>query len=963
MKELKKAQMGMIAILTVMLVSIKRRLPATRRLSSGITTTLALAGIVLLVAAGGASANGVCVGEHYNFSCGDVVNESCTLNASMICTDNSKAGLYIGADDIVIDGAGFSMTGSKSAAACGAAILGAQGQTTPEKHSGIYNGYDGGVIPVSHDNVVVKDLEIEYFCTGIAIGDGSFATDIDNMTVTGCYIHDCGESTKLDHGIHMVYTNNCNITKNEISYIEGTGDGCSGGGNGIFLYGVDEGGATRGHWNNFTCNYLHHTNKSGWFSKHMCKYNTISYNNATHNNQSGIMPKCEKTNYNEFEYNNMSYNGLNGFYLGGDNNIIRYNTMINNGAEGLGLKGTADSNTITNNTACGNGGTGDMAWTDVTNIGDSNTCDSGPTGACDWSCGSLAQVYFDFDNDGYYSDDSADCSCGNTVGVGSCGNPGLFDGSADAKASYEASCDCQWTPGTDPNDCDPSVLGEQKPDYIVTAVGIVWLDDAQYNVTYTVKNDGDAAATVESNTSITVDASIIEVMTPGLVIDKYETWIDESAGTYNITYLICNNGTRDGTQSTTTKVATEDGSTGKPDKGVPPIPQNTCIWRVANDTGGAEQVYTMGGSFDHITLTANKGGSVMTELDHTNNEWDNWFYGAVVVAIDPCPVTIGSDPSDRTTVDITLSNIVDYGSGTIHLYYDKNMVEVDSVDLGDSTDVTTNPTTFPGHGHVEISASNTDGVSNDVAFANVTFRPIASSGCTYINLTVETLYDRSYTVLQTVVTNCTEFCIEEENIPQIPSYPVATPDRILNDTPLRRARVQQNNCTNITNLSVRVTDDTEVAAVYVNLTPILGAGHEMVQMQGAPSADGYWYLDTNANYSSPILTPWSPTPYSLNVMAKDIYNNWNNGSNFELTVLRRGDVSGVAPTKAPDNVVDDLDYFFIAKYTVGLESEYEMYRNDRRCRGEIVSDASWNGIDMADALYIAMYHVDKGPLP
>jgi flagellar biosynthesis component FlhA len=71
MKELKKAQMGMIAILTVMLVSMKRRLP-TRRFSSGITTTLALAVMVLLVAAGTVSAadcgTGIAV-----CACGDTV--------------------------------------------------------------------------------------------------------------------------------------------------------------------------------------------------------------------------------------------------------------------------------------------------------------------------------------------------------------------------------------------------------------------------------------------------------------------------------------------------------------------------------------------------------------------------------------------------------------------------------------------------------------------------------------------------------------------------------------------------------------------------------------------------------------------------------------------------------------------------------------------------------------------------
>ena len=54
MKGIGNAHQGIISVLALMLVSMKKRLPE-RRLSSG-TTTLALAGIVLLVAAGGASA-------------------------------------------------------------------------------------------------------------------------------------------------------------------------------------------------------------------------------------------------------------------------------------------------------------------------------------------------------------------------------------------------------------------------------------------------------------------------------------------------------------------------------------------------------------------------------------------------------------------------------------------------------------------------------------------------------------------------------------------------------------------------------------------------------------------------------------------------------------------------------------------------------------------------------------------
>ena len=454
--------MGMIAVMAVMLASITRRLTGTRRLSSGLTT-LALAGIVMLVAAGGASANGVCVwgdigaGEYYE--CGDLVTQSCTLNASMDCTDETVCGLIIGADGITIDGAGYSMTGDLVNATC----IGSQ--TSPcVTHSGVIN--TGG-----WDNVVVKNLEIKDFNTGVVIGTAGMGDTEENMTVTGCNIHDCGESVSVTHGIHLVGANYCTITKNEIHHIEGQGiaGGCGGGGNGIFMHGdTAQMSGIYGDYNNITCNYLHHNKKSGFFMKFQCMYCNISYNKATDNTQSGIMPKCMMSNYNTIEYNNMSGNTECGFYTAGSSNTIRYNTANNNkigiclGTAGAGPSG--GGNVITNNSACGNSDKDIGAIDPNSGYADSNTCDSSDLGGCDWSCGVnntyLVSVYYDFDEDvllgGGYS--AASCTCDNRLSVGACCNLGLFNesGAGDHCGfdlnGYDV---CILTPGTDPNDCAP----------------------------------------------------------------------------------------------------------------------------------------------------------------------------------------------------------------------------------------------------------------------------------------------------------------------------------------------------------------------------------------------------------------------------------------------------------------------------------------------------------------------------
>jgi hypothetical protein len=64
--------------------------------------------------AGPASAAGPCVGATTSFGCGEVVTESCTLNADMNCA-GFRHGLIVGAPNITIDGAGFMIDGGGTA--------------------------------------------------------------------------------------------------------------------------------------------------------------------------------------------------------------------------------------------------------------------------------------------------------------------------------------------------------------------------------------------------------------------------------------------------------------------------------------------------------------------------------------------------------------------------------------------------------------------------------------------------------------------------------------------------------------------------------------------------------------------------------------------------------------------------------------------------------------------------------
>ncbi|RKY53402.1 MAG: hypothetical protein DRP93_06605 [Candidatus Neomarinimicrobiota bacterium] len=240
------------------------------------------------------------------------------------------------------------MAGARSGPVCTVGIMGGNpGEQNPAKHSGVVNR--------QFDNVVIKNIEIANFCGGIGLGD-MVNNDVDNNTVIGCNIHECGDSAMETQGIHMVHARTCEVTKNEVYDIDGTGagSGCSGGGNGIFMYGANTG--ERGWYNNFTGNYLHNNAKSGFFMKHQCKHCTINNNKATENADGGIVLMCVESSYNTIEGNNASENVRYGIFIGSRNNTIRYNTITNNGYCGLDM-GRSDgsyNNKLYENTVCGN---------------------------------------------------------------------------------------------------------------------------------------------------------------------------------------------------------------------------------------------------------------------------------------------------------------------------------------------------------------------------------------------------------------------------------------------------------------------------------------------------------------------------------------------------------------------------------------------------------------------------------
>ena len=117
--------------------------------------------IFLISMAGGASAADCGAGTAKPVcECGDTVIGDFTFTGDMTRTDPTQHGLTIGADDIVIDGAGYTLSGTVAGTDCAPWDT---GESYPAPHCGIVNF-------ANKDNVVIKDLQIENFCTGIALG-------------------------------------------------------------------------------------------------------------------------------------------------------------------------------------------------------------------------------------------------------------------------------------------------------------------------------------------------------------------------------------------------------------------------------------------------------------------------------------------------------------------------------------------------------------------------------------------------------------------------------------------------------------------------------------------------------------------------------------------------------------------------------------------------------------------------
>ena len=109
------------------------------------------------------------------------------------------------------------------------------------------------------------------------------------------------------------------------------------------------------------------------------------------------------------------------------------------------------------------------------------------------------------------------------------------------------------------------------------------------------------------------------------------------------------------------------------------------------------------------------------------------------------------EPGDVITLPIMISDMTDYGTGTIEIEYDPAVAHVTAVTGGSMSQIAAlnMDNTI---GLAQISALNLQGVSGDIIFANVIFTA-TGSGSTQLNLDVTILGDISYNEIPVTIRN------------------------------------------------------------------------------------------------------------------------------------------------------------------------------------------------------------------
>jgi len=341
-----------------------------------------------------------CIGATTNFTCGDTVTESCTLNQSESCNGN---GFNITTASVILNCSNYNITGNGT-----------------EK-----NYY--GIITKDVDNVTVKNCQIKNFTWGIHFDTSNSSTafnntvnitnktgisseDSYNVNISKNYVEKARAGTAYDPtlnnfcnvsktsgdesgillirgngtienntfignefgsgafyhdgtetGITVCYSNNSLVQSNNIYYSDTYGFLFVNSSNNNIFYNYNDGNiltndgikVSNSHYNNLSFNIFYNNGEWGIFTVTNSRNNYIFNNTCSFNKAVGIRIGSDNNDIIKNVANNNTFNYGIYIYPGSDNNIMN-NIANNNGKFGIYLRFGTDNN-VTNNTFKNNG--------------------------------------------------------------------------------------------------------------------------------------------------------------------------------------------------------------------------------------------------------------------------------------------------------------------------------------------------------------------------------------------------------------------------------------------------------------------------------------------------------------------------------------------------------------------------------------------------------------------------------
>ncbi len=293
---------------------------------------------------------------------------------------------------------------------------------------------------------------------------------------------------------------------------------------------------------------------------------------------------------------------------------------------------------------------------------------------------------------------------------------------------------------------------------------------------------------------------------------------------------------------------------------------------------------------------------------------------------------------ESEAVPITVFDAVNMSVCVVNFTYDPTVVQVTDV-IGGDMRYSFKFNVNNGSGWMRANALDVDGLSGNVAFAYLTLTAVGNNGdVSEMEFEDSRLIDASSKEIAHSRRNGTFSIV---NVPPEVKNVSATLDTILYDN--GRLRTPG---TNITSLSAQVIDtDGNITAVTINLSSI--GGSPVQPMEPVSDSEDVWAVNTTAtevDINAPDFT------HQLTINATDNDGGINDSVSIELTVLKRGDVTG-------DGLVDKADADYISRYLAGLEPEAS--NPPVELVGDVVGKAGdplGDGVvDLLDALYIAKY--------